>query len=156
MSKRQKYPAAGLPTVYMAYVFEDWDLAGKAADALGTYGVDICCEWSSARLFSLKEKDAELLRYKLGEPYAWLVAVISEQTKDVGPLEWVMELARETMDKQHYAVLPVRYESVDWNPPPTFASFPRVEARGNDLVVVWPDSTYQLPLRRWFRVTTNG
>jgi hypothetical protein len=150
-SKRQKYPAKGLPTVYFAYVFEDWAMAGTAADALGTYGTDIYAEWSAARLFDFDEKAAERLRYQLGLPDTRLVAIISERAKDLDRLLWVLELARETMQRRHYALLPVRYEAMDWNPPPALAAYPRIEERRDDLVMVMPDSTYHLPLGRWLR-----
>ena len=150
-SKRQKYPADGTPTVYLAYVFEDMSMAGTVADALGSYGVDIYADWSAAQLTDLDEKAAERLRYQLGLSDAWLVALISERAKDTDRLLWVLELARETMARRQYAVLPVRYESMGWSLPTSFAAFPRLEARGSDLEIVWPDSPYHLPLCRWLR-----
>ena len=153
-SKRLKYPAAGAPTVYLAYVFEDWSMAGTAADALGTYGVDIYADWSAARLDDFDEKAAERLSLKLAEPDAWLVACVSERSKDTDPLRWVLEIARAAMDRRRYALLPVRYELRDWNPPAIFSDSPRIEERLDDLVIVRPDSTYLLPLRRWLRLPT--
>ena len=88
---------------------------------------------------------------KLAQPDAWLVALISERAKDTDRLLWVLELAREMMQQRHYAVLPVRHESMDWNLPTAFTAFPRIESRGDDLVIVWPDSPYHLPLARWLR-----
>jgi hypothetical protein len=152
-SKRQKYQLDGLPSVYMAYVFEDWDLAGTAADALGTYGVDIYADWSTAQLFKFDADAALRLSLKLAAPDAWLVACLSERARETGALLSVLELARETMEKRRYAVLPVRYESPDWVPGPEFLAYPRIEQRGDDLVIVWPDSPYRLPLRRWLKMT---
>lgn len=151
-SKRQKYPTDGAPTVYMEYVFEDWSMAGIAADALGTYGVDIYVDWTSARLFGFDERAVERLRLKLAEPGARLVACLSERSKDTDRLLSVLKSARETMAQKHYAVLPVRYESTDWALPAAFTAFPRIEARGDDLVVISPNSSYHLPYRRWLRL----
>ena len=128
------------------------DVAGTAADALGTCGVDIYADWSSAQLFKFDEKAAERLSMKLAEPGSRLVACVSEKSRDTDRLLSVLELARQTMAQRHYAVLPVRYESMDWTLPSAFAAFPRIEARADDLEIVWPDSPYRLPLRRWLQV----
>ena len=98
---------------------------------------------------------AELLRDRLSLPDAWLVAIVSERAKDLDRLLWVLDLAREKMQQRHYAVLPVRHESMDWNLPAAFTAYPRIETRGDDLVIVWPDTPYRLPLRRWLRMRVD-
>jgi hypothetical protein len=154
-SKRLKYPTGGAPTMYLTHVFADWDLEAHAADALATYGVDIYVEWSSGRLFDdFDVKAAEHLRSRIGFPDDWLVALISERAKDTYRLLKVLDMARESMLPHRFAVLPVRFESMDWNPPPAFIAYPRIEERSDDLHIVWPNSTYHLPLRRWLRMPT--
>lgn len=151
-SKLLKYQTDGAPTVYLAYVFEDWGMAGEAAGALATCGADIHCDWSAARLFDVNQDEVERLRIKLGNPDAWLVALVSERTKDIERIRWALDLARETMQRGRFALLPVRCEPPDWTLPAELRGYPRIEARGDDLVRISPESTYQLPLRRWFRM----
>ena len=150
-SKRLKFEEPGFPAVYLAYTFEDWSMATTAAHALAMCGVDIYTDWLAARLFTLDEQGELRLRIKLDLPNARLVALMSERTKDFERLRKVLDLARETMQRGRYAVLPVRFESTDWDPPPAFAEYPRIELHGHDLVFIAPNSTYHLPLRRWFR-----
>jgi hypothetical protein len=100
---------------------------------------------------SSTRRDLERLRYRLGLPDVWLVALISERAMDTDRLLQVLEMARETIPQRHYAVLPVRHEAMDWNLPTAFAAYPRIEARGDDLVVIRPDSPYHLPFCRWLR-----
>jgi hypothetical protein len=152
-STRLKFPTDGAPTVYLAYVFEDWGMASIAAGALATCGVDIYADWSAARLFEPDEAATEALRDRLGRMDAWLVALVSERTKNLERLRAVLDLGWKTVQAGRYALLPVRYESPDWKLPPRLAVYPRIESRGDDLVRIAAGSTYQIPLRRWFSMS---
>ena len=155
-SKRLKYPTDGAPTVYLAHTIEDWDLEGPAADALGACGVAIYAEWSSGRLFeAFDEGAANQLRARLSLGDSWLVVLVSERTPQTGWIPWVLELARESMSPQRYAVLPVHRGPGAWSLPSAFLGYSRVEEHGDALVVVGPAPGVSLPLSHWFRPTTG-
>jgi hypothetical protein len=151
-SKHLKYPVPGAPTVYLAFEEEDYALTGPVSDALAGCGVSLHCDWSAGQLFErLSEKGARELETKLSFPDVWFVALVSERARHIERITWSLDLARQTLPAGRYAYLPVRYESTDWDPPTALRGYPRIEARRNDLVRIMPDSTYQLPLGRWFQ-----
>ena len=150
-SKRLKFNTPGSPAVYLAYTFEDWSMATAAAHALALCGKDIFTDWLTARLFTLDEQGEMHLRAKLGFPDSWLIALISERTKELGRVKWALDMAREAGPQGHHAVLPVRFESVDWTPPLMFAEYPRIEERRSELCRIAPGSSFRLPLKRWFQ-----
>jgi hypothetical protein len=150
-SKYLRYRTAGAPTVYFAYGFEDWGMVNTVARALATCGVDIHADLSAGSLFKKGGDSMERLRGRLGMPDAWLVALLSERTKDFDRLTWVLDVARETTLPGRYALLPVRYEADDWILPREFVKYPRIETHRNELVRVSPGAATKLPLSRWLR-----
>jgi len=122
------------------------------ARALATGGVNIHADLSAGSLFKKGGDSMERLRGRLGMPDAWLVALLSERTRDLDRLAWVLEMARETMLANRYALLPVRYKDDDWILPHEFSRYPRIETHRNDLVRVSPRAAARLPLCRWFRL----
>ena len=155
-SKRLKFETAGAPTVYLAYTIEDWNLASPAAAALAACGVDIYAEWSCGQLFEgFDAAAADRLRTRIGMHGSWLVVLVSERTPLNDRIPWVLELARETMPPNRFAVLPVLFEADDWSLPQVYDGFPRIEELGDDLCVIGPDPGVPAPLRRWFRAAAS-
>ncbi|GEM_PF-1864457 len=145
-----RYRTAGAPTVYLAYAFEDWGMVSTAARALATCGVNIHPDLSAGSLFKKGGYNMERLRDRLVMPDAWLVALLSERTRDTERLTWVLDVARATALPGRYALLPVRYEEDEWILPREFSKYPRIEVHRNELVRVSPRAAAKLPLCRWF------
>jgi hypothetical protein len=151
-SKRLKFETSGAPTIYLAYTIEDWDLASPAADALAGCGVDIHADWTLGRLFTeFDDEAAILLRTRLSLAGSWLVVLVSERTPPGGRIQWVLELARETLSPARFAVLPVHHGTDDWSLPRDLAGFPRIEEKGDDLCVTGPAPGASLLLHDWLR-----
>lgn len=150
-SKFLRYRTAGAPTVYIAYTFEDWGMVETVARALATCEVDIHADRSAGSLFKKGGVSMERLRGRLEMPDAWLVALVSERTRDTERIAWVLDTARETTLPGRYALLPVRYKEDDWILPREFSRYPRIETHRNDLVRVSTRSAARVPLCRWFR-----
>jgi hypothetical protein len=151
-SKYLRYRTAGAPTVYIAYTFEDWGMVSTVARALATCDVNLHPDLSAGSLFKKGGSSLERLRGRLEMPDAWLVALLSERTRDLDRLALVLDMARQTMPPSRFALLPVRYRADDWKVPRAFARYPRIETYRSDLVRVSPRSATRLPLCRWFRL----
>jgi hypothetical protein len=151
-SKRLKFETPGAPTIYLAHVFEDWDMASPAADALAACGVDTHVDWCCGRMFTEFDEKAELmLSTRLGLPWSWLVVLVSERTPPGGRIQWVLELERETLPPARFALLPVHYGTDDWPLPEDLAGYPRIEEMGDDLCVTGSAPGASLPLCAWLR-----